>query len=157
MILVQVNKLSYIIINHYKFLLLKILVVLHDQANKYCYCQFNAKTCNKCMLREKNCEDCQPVNEVFHRNRCVICHFKFALCDICKEYEKIGNEENLDKRQLILTISTLIVKFFHIQHCFENIGVDNAKFLFNRKNCRSCAFLFLKEAKTFIISNKLGI
>ena len=109
------------------------------------------------MLREKNCEDCQPGNEVFHRNRCAICHFKFALYDICKEYEKIGNEENLDKRQLILKISTLIVKFFHIQHCFENIGVDNAKFLFNRKNCRSFAFLFLKEAKTFIISNKLGI
>ena len=75
MILVEVNKLSYIIINHFIFLLLKIFVVLRDEANK---------TCNKCMLRETSCEDCQPMNEVFYRNRYVICHFKLAHYQIGK-------------------------------------------------------------------------
>ena len=87
--LVKVNKLSYIIINRYKFLLLKIFVALLDEANKYCCCQFNAKTCSKYMLRETFCEYCQPMNEVFYRNRCFICHFKLALCNIRKPCEKI--------------------------------------------------------------------
>ena len=131
MILLEVNKLSYIIINHYIFLLPKIFVVLRDEANKYCCCQFNGKACNKCILRETSCEDCQPMNEVFYRNKCVICHFKLALYDIRKRREKIVNEENLDKRQSILKISTLIVKFFNMKHCFEIIDVDKEKFLFN--------------------------
>ena len=88
MILVKVNKLSSIIINHYKFLLLKIVIVLHDETNKSWCCQFNAKTCNKCMLRETSCKDCQPMNEVFYRNRCVICHFKLALYDIREAIRK---------------------------------------------------------------------
>ena len=51
------------------------------------------------MLRETSYEDCQPMNETFYRNRYVICHFKLTLYDIRKRYEKIVNEENLDKRQ----------------------------------------------------------
>ena len=106
MILAKVNKLSYIIMKHFKFLLQKSFVVLRDKANKYC-CQFNAKSCNKHMFREtgcEDCEDCQPMNKVFYRNRCVICHFKLALYHIHERYEKIINEENLDKYQSILKI-----------------------------------------------------
>ena len=115
------------------------------------------KTCNKCMLRETSCEDCQPMNKVFYRNRCVICHFKFALNNICKRYKKIASKENLDKHQSITKISTLIVKFFSMKHCFQKVNADKAKFLFNGKSCRSCTFLFLKEGKTFISSNESGI
>ena len=44
-----------------------------------------------------------------------------------------------------------------MKHCFEKIDVDQVKFLFNGKNCRSGTFLFLEERKVFIISNKSGV
>ena len=71
--------------------------------------------------------------------------------------KKIASKENLDKHQSITKISTLIVKFFSMKHCFQKVNVDKAKFLFNGKSCRSCTFLFLKEGKTLISSNESGI
>ena len=122
MILVKVNKLSSIIINHYKFLLLKIFIVLHDETNKSWCCQFSAKTCNKCMLRETSCEDCQPVNEVFYGNRCVICHFKLSLYDIReairknRKWRKSGKKKNLNTN----TITTKYI-LFEIIFCIHYI------------------------------------
>ena len=107
------------------------------------------KTCNKCMLRERSCEDCQPMNEVFNRNRCVICHFKLALYDIRKLYEKIVNDENLDKCQSITETSTLIVKFFSMKHCFDKINVDKVKFLFNGKKLQILHIFISERRKNF--------
>ena len=101
------------------------------------------------MLRETSYEDCQQMNEVFYRNRCVTCHLKLALYDIRKRYKKVVNEENLDKRQSIIKISTLIVKFFGMKHCSEKINVDKAKFLFNGKKLQIFHIFITERRRNF--------
>ena len=38
-----------------------------------------------------------------------------------------------------------------MKHCFKKIDVDQVKFLFNEKNCRSGTFLFWKKEKFLLL------
>ena len=93
----------------------------------------------------------------FYRNRCVIYHFNLALYDIRKRYKNIANEENLGKRQSVIKMSILIVKFLGMKHCFKKMNVDKAKFLFNGKNLPILHIFITERRKTFIISNESGV
>ena len=52
MILAKVNKLSYIIMKHFKFLLQKSFVVLRDKANKYCCQSMQNHAINICLEKQ---------------------------------------------------------------------------------------------------------
>ena len=129
MILVEVNKLTYIIINHYKFLLQKIFLLFKGEANKYCCCQFDEQKCHKCLLAGGNSQECQQINKVFYRNRCVTYHFRMVLYNIRKQYQQLVNEENMNNHHSNGKLSTLIVKFFYMKHYLKKIDGDKAKAL----------------------------